>query len=88
MIQQQQQGARSKSAVSSSVVYTSIMNNMSSLSRLFRSSPLSKKQLFVFPANNHVSDPIFPLASKIMPDDTSISSPIYITYPSKQKEKT
>lgn len=26
------------------------------------------KQLF-FPAKNHVSDPIFPLASKIMPDD-------------------
>lgn len=45
------------------------MNNMSSLSRLFRSSPLFYKQLFSFPANNHVSDPIFPLASKIMPDD-------------------
>lgn len=46
------------------------MNNMSSLSRLFRSFPtFLQTTFFSFPANNHVSDPIFPLASKIMPDD-------------------
>lgn len=63
--------ARSKeqSAVSSSVVYTSIMNNMSSLSRLFRSFPTILQTTFFLFQQTTMSPDLSAFTSKIMPDD-------------------